>query len=90
MTDSPPREPWHLDRRVPVALIVTLVIQTGAVVWWASNIDKRVEQLEDQVATRALVNERLARMEAQIGGIRENTARIESWLRRISDRADKP
>lgn len=90
MTGSPQREPWHLDRRVPVALIVTLVIQTGAVVWWASNIDKRVEQLEDQVATRALVNERLARMEAQIGGIRENTARIESWLRRISDRADKP
>jgi hypothetical protein len=33
MTDS---EPWHLDRKVPVAIIVTIVIQTSGIVWWAS------------------------------------------------------
>lgn len=29
-------EPWHLDKRVPLALIGALLIQTAGIVWWAS------------------------------------------------------
>lgn len=37
---------WHLDKRVPVALITTLLIQAGLGVWWASNASERLEQVE--------------------------------------------
>ena len=30
---------WHVDRRVPIALIVTILIQTGAAIWWASSVN---------------------------------------------------
>ena len=26
-------EPWHLDRKVPIALVATIMTQTVAVVW---------------------------------------------------------
>lgn len=39
-------EPWHFDKKVPIALIVTIVVQTVAVVWWASGIHHRVATVE--------------------------------------------
>lgn len=54
---------WHLDKRVPIALIVTLVLQSAAIVWWASGVEARVNantrELEEQSDTR----ERLVRIE---------------------------
>ena len=40
---------WHLDRKVPLAVILTIVIQTGGVVWRGSSIDARVEALEHKM-----------------------------------------
>jgi len=37
---------WHLDRRVPLALIFALVMQSGSFAWWASSISERVAQNE--------------------------------------------
>jgi TolA-binding protein len=34
---------WHLDKRIPIALIVTLIVQTGLAVWWVSNLSHRVD-----------------------------------------------
>ena len=36
---------WHLDRKVPIAMILTIVMQTGAFVWFAARLDQRVEDL---------------------------------------------
>ena len=38
MTMEGASEPWHLDKRVPLALIVTLFLQTAGIVWWASTM----------------------------------------------------
>jgi len=38
--------PWHLDKRVPVALILTIVLQTGGVIWWASQQTHRLGAVE--------------------------------------------
>lgn len=40
------REHWHLDKRVPIALIVTLALQGSAGVWWASDANQRLSQIE--------------------------------------------
>jgi len=37
-------EPWHLDKRVPVALIFAILAQTSAAIWWASSLSARVDQ----------------------------------------------
>ena len=37
---------WHLDKRVPIALIFTIMMQSGAAVWWAAGISERMGQIE--------------------------------------------
>lgn len=37
---------WHLDKKVPIAIIVTLVLQLAGFGWMASKLDSRIESLE--------------------------------------------
>jgi hypothetical protein len=32
-------EGWHLDRRVPITIIITMCLQFGWVLWWAAGIE---------------------------------------------------
>jgi cell division protein FtsB len=44
---------WHLDKRVPVALIITLLGQMVVAIWWAASINTRVETIERNVTAAA-------------------------------------
>lgn len=44
------RRRWHIGREVPVAVMMTLLFQTGGIVWWAANITAKLETLTSQVA----------------------------------------
>ena len=77
------REHWHLDRRVPLALIVALVLQTGGMAWWAATLENRVEHLEEQIATSSSLGERLTRVEERLGNLKEDTANIERYMRQL-------
>lgn len=37
---------WHLDKRVPVAIIFALLMQSLGGVWWASSLNERTAQIE--------------------------------------------
>lgn len=65
---------WHLDKRVPIGIIFALLIQSGAVFWWAGQTEQRLSSLEAQliaqreltqngIAAQNATNERLARIE---------------------------
>lgn len=43
-------EHWTLDKRVPVAGVLAIMIQTGVAIWWASGLDGRVKALEAEKA----------------------------------------
>lgn len=73
MSEQPPKRRaddsrWFVvDKHIPIAVILALLIQTGGVVWWASRTDNRVAMLEAWVSKNDTVNERLARIEVGIG-----------------------
>lgn len=48
--NDPASSGWHLDRRVPIALIVTLMVQFGAGVWFVSSLSKDVGANRDGIA----------------------------------------
>ena len=79
-TDTP--EGWHLDKRVPIAIIITLTMQSFAAVWWASAVTARVDQLERAVVSSQGQDGRIVRLETQISGIAIS-------LDRISDKIDR-
>lgn len=87
MLTDPSREPWHLDRKVPLALIVTIVLQTGLGVWWAAGLTSRVdramqvnddqdERLRTVEATSQAQQVAAATITAQIGAMRETLEQV--------------
>lgn len=93
MQHRPPPEPWHLDRRVPIALIVTLSMQTMGMVWWASGLAHRVDQAEQQISVLARegraygveasrIREVLARLDERMAHQNELLRRMEAAITR--------
>lgn len=90
---DPIDQSWHLDRRVPIALIFSLVAQTAAAVWWASTITGEMKQTVERV-TRLERNEEadrkdqtaleksVSQIQPQIAELLRSMQRVESWLQR--------
>jgi hypothetical protein len=71
---------WHLDRRVPIALIVAMVIQTGGIVWWAASASERLAALEKKVDSTAPQADRLTRVEVKLDVVQDNLGEIKRLL----------
>ena len=77
---------WHLDKKVPIALIVAILIQTGTGVWWLSSINSRVVSLEARTAASSDQPGRIIRVETQIENMNTLMRRIEEKLDRVLER----
>lgn len=83
-------ERWHVDRKVPVALLVTLVLtftgQTITAIWWASKTDSRIESLEKQSTVAVPISSeqgtRLTRVEVKVDNLIDGLTEIKSILRK--------
>lgn len=78
---------WHLDKRVPIALVVTIMLQTAGIVWWAATLTANQERLnekvvEQQAQINRFINERddnrdrLTRLETQLTEIKMTLTRV--------------
>jgi hypothetical protein len=75
------REPaWSLDRRVPLAVILTIAMQTAAALLWAGAAGERLTALEARTERIGELVERTARLEEQTksanASIRASEARL--------------
>lgn len=73
---------WHLDRRVPIALIIALGVQTSAVSWWAATLSARVDLLERQALAIGPQAERIIRLEGKVDGITTGLWEIKALIDR--------
>lgn len=76
-------EQWHLDRKVPIAVIVTILIQSGVFVWWASDANSRLGAVEKRLEASAPQADRLTRVEVQLDAVKEGISDIKAMLRRF-------
>lgn len=90
------QEHWSVDKRVPLALIFTVAVQTGVFIWWMAGLDQRVEQLGQSDAAqdaRIMDVERVtqgqavaaAGITAQIGAMRETLDQVRQDQRQTND-----
>ena len=86
-------EPWHLDKKVPLALILSLSVQTAAMIWWAATLsarvddhDRRIERVEITGRTQAdesrKASEALVRLDERMAGQTAILQRIEAQIAR--------
>jgi len=76
---------WHLDKKVPLALIITIIAQTVIAAWAASNMWTRVGELEHKVEVAAPQAERIIRLETKVDGITGSLAEIKTLVTRRAD-----
>ena len=70
---------WQM---VPLAGVITVVIQTAFVLLWVGRAGARLDMLEQRIEQQAGVSERLARLEEQAFAQRATLDRIETKLNR--------
>ena len=68
---------WHLDKKVPVSIILALVVQFMGGVWFMSKLESRIMALE------AIQNEQRQRDDRQDRATSEAVAMIRAQLDRI-------
>ena len=90
---------WHLDKRVPITLIVAIMIQTGSFIWFMSALNSDVEGLERRTQR---IETRNTMMEANVSAnttsvavfnenlvhFRQTQERMEASLTRMEDMLD--
>lgn len=74
------KQPWRIDKNIPITMIVVLILQTGTFVAWAAKLDSSVADHErrilvgesyDRDYSRSTLEicQRLARMEERFVGM---------------------
>lgn len=95
---APQRESWHLDKKVPIAMMTAILLQTGGMIWWASGLEEKVRahttalfdqaqrivKLED---ARLAAAERLSKIETLATSIADSVSRIERKVDADRERA---
>lgn len=72
---------WRVDKHIPLALIVAILIQTAGATWWAAGLSARVDFLEKQAIGNAPISDRTTRLETKMEAITDALSEIKALLR---------
>jgi hypothetical protein len=72
---------WTVDKHIPVALLIGLLIQTGGAFWWASSVTTRVAVLEEKYVTLAPLIATLAELRTTLADLKDDVKDIKTSLR---------
>lgn len=73
---------WHLDKKVPVALIATLVVQTSAFAWWFGGLSQRIDALEHNALAAVPRLESVIRLETKVDIISSTLQELKAMINR--------
>ncbi len=71
---------WYLDRRVPLAIVVAIILQSAGVLVWIGQITQRINHIERNTLFVAEIGERIARLEENSSFTRASLQRIERQI----------
>ena len=81
-----PQEQWHLDKRVPIALIFAMVAQlvslVGGGVWFAGQLNSRIEAVDTRVT---VVDRDMNRLASQLSSMADTSNAQAIQLGRIEE-----
>lgn len=93
MPDVHTDKAWHLDKKVPLALIFAIAMQTAGALIWASKVDTTVASVVEDVSenkqdikTISTIEPRLVRVETDIDYIRRSVDSNRTQLKSLDDK----
>lgn len=73
---------WHLDKKVPISLLLAILAQTLGVVAWGATMAEKVTVLKDRLDAIAPNSDRLTRVEVKVDSLLSSVNRIEANTRK--------
>ena len=85
------REHWHLDKKVPVGIIVAMLMQFAGGLWFLSKLDSRVYSLETAAVMQRERDQRQDEL-AQVarGEVLRRLENMDAKLDRLIEKWSKP
>ena len=80
---------WRLDKKIPLALILTVSVQTVAIGVWIGSINSRVTTLEVATSRYTDTGEKLIRLDEKMNTVQTQQTDIKEELRRMAVRGGK-
>ncbi len=80
MTTPDVKPGWHFDRRITIAFVFVIAMQTATGIWWAATQSARTDSIETWIADNKTVTERLAVLQANQINIQRTVDRIDRKL----------
>lgn len=78
LAEEPSESHWTLDKRVPIAIVLALVVQGAGAVWWAAAMEGRVAE-----AQKAII--RLESRDTEMRESRDRLIRLEERMIAATD-----
>ena len=72
---------WHLDKRVPIAIIGAIIVQTIGIGFWIGSTSTRIDVIERSMVTLAPQSERIVRLETKLDMMKDSLTEIKNLLR---------
>lgn len=76
-TDRESMGEWHLDKRVPVAMILAILVQTFGFGFWLATQNARIDRLEEFARDNKTVTADVSVMNQRLLNIEQSLRRIE-------------
>jgi Tfp pilus assembly protein PilO len=81
------KESWHLDKKVPISLLIGMLVQVMGFVWWASaytaSNDAMNARQNDDIRDLKTATSSLSDMKADVAVVKSNVADIKAKLDKI-------
>src|SRR5580765_4125817 len=77
-----PTNKWHVERGIPLALILGMVLQLGVFVWKVGEVSEKVATLEKRIEATGPWSERLVRLETQFESVKDGIKEIKLLVSR--------
>lgn len=78
---------WRIDKRIPIALLITLFLQIAMAIIWATQLNARVDSLEEKAVYSSDFGEKLARIDERLQSVKQYMEDIKHELENVAGRA---
>ena len=78
---EPEPEQWHVEKKIPLALIFAMLVQTVGLVAFTAQLSGRVNALEKDAEAKSWQAERIIRIDERLTSLQNGMAEIKTLLR---------
>lgn len=78
-------EHWRVEKKIPVALIFAMAVQTVGLVAFISQLDSRVNQLEKDAVAKEWQAERIIRIDERLTSLQNSMVELKNLVRPVQN-----